>query len=255
MATLHLMTDSLADAWMVEAEGAVAFVSGVAHPPFNGVFGVRTDVKEEAIAELLDLLEGTRLPHCLQVRPGTDGAISALAEARAMTHVGDPPLMVLDDRSRLATIPAVAKGFAIRPLVPEEASIHAGLVAAAFGAPVDAMTQFLVPPLLEASGVRCYVGEIGNTVVATGMGITVGDMVGVFDIATAEEHRGHGYGAAITAHVVADAMASGAHWALLQSSPMGLAIYERLGFEIRERWPTWHSAPRPALRTMSSTTA
>ncbi len=246
------MTDALVDAWMVESGGAVAFVSGVNHAPFNLVLGVRADVKEDDIVDLLDLLEGTRLPHSLQLRPGTDVAITAVAQARGMTHVGDPPLMVIDDRPGLDDVRGAA-GFVIRPLLPEEASIHAGLVAQAFGAPVEAMRQFLVPPLLEADGVRCFVGEIDDTVVATGLGLTVGDMVGVFNIATAEAHRGHGYGAAITAHVVVDAMGRGARWGLLQSSPMGLPIYERLGFVTLERWASWHSAPPVDFRTMSNT--
>jgi N-acetylglutamate synthase len=65
------------------------------------------------------------------------------------------------------------------------------------------------------------------------------DHVGVFNVATPSRHRRRGYGAAVTARVVADGVAAGASWAWLQSSPSGYAIYERLGFRTLERWLTW----------------
>ena len=58
-------------------------------------------------------------------------------------------------------------------------------------------------------------------------------------LATPADHRRHGYGAAITAHVVEDGFANSASWAWLQSSPSGYAVYEALGFRTLERWLTW----------------
>ena len=68
-------------------------------------------------------------------------------------------------------------------------------------------------------GVRCYLGEAGGPPVTTGMGVTIGGSVGVFDIATAPADSGRGYGAAITARVMSDGLAAGAAWSWLQSSP------------------------------------
>ena len=61
-------------------------------------------------------------------------------------------------------------------------------------------------------------------------------------VATPEAHRGHGYGGAVTGHAVEQARAAGARGAYLQSSPMGLPVYERLGFVPVETWRQWMPA-------------
>ena len=51
----------------------------------------------------------------------------------------------------------------------------------------------------------------------TAIGFTAGDS-GVFNVGTRPEHRGRGYGAAITSRVVSDGFAAGSELAFLQSS-------------------------------------
>jgi predicted acetyltransferase len=62
------------------------------------------------------------------------------------------------------------------------------------------------------------------------MGWRTGRTIGVYSIATIPSARRHGYGAAMTARVVADGARDGCDVAILQASPMGRPIYERLGF-------------------------
>jgi predicted GNAT family acetyltransferase len=95
------------------------------------------------------------------------------------------------------------------------------------------------PDVLRLPGVRCYLGEVGGQAVTTGVGVTLGDSTGVFNIATPPAHRRRGYGAAVTARAVADGLAAGAKWAWLQASPAGYATYTRLGFETAETWKCW----------------
>jgi predicted GNAT family acetyltransferase len=52
----------------------------------------------------------------------------------------------------------------------------------------------------------------------------------VYSIATVAAARRRGYGAAMTARVVADGVVAGCDVAALQASEMGRPIYERLGF-------------------------
>jgi predicted GNAT family acetyltransferase len=66
--------------------------------------------------------------------------------------------------------------------------------------------------------------------VTTGFGVRTGNTIGVYNIATLEMARRRGYGAAMTARVVADGAADGCDVAILQASEMGRPIYERLGF-------------------------
>jgi predicted GNAT family acetyltransferase len=92
---------------------------------------------------------------------------------------------------------------------------------------------------MSAYGLRAYVGEVEGQVVTTALGVTRGEFVGVFNVATPPVHRGHGYGAGITARTVRDGLAAGARWAWLQSSAESHRLYEKLGFETLERWRCW----------------
>lgn len=56
-------------------------------------------------------------------------------------------------------------------------------------------------------------------------------------IAVAPEHRGRGYGAALTAAAIAVAPDQPT---VLIASDLGRGVYERLGFEIVDRWTFWH---------------
>ena len=72
--------------------------------------------------------------------------------------------------------------------------------------------------------------------VSTAVGFIIDGTTGIFSVATPEEHRGRGYGAAITAQAVRDGFHAGADLAGLQSSPMGESVYRRLGFREVERY-------------------
>jgi N-acetylglutamate synthase len=67
--------------------------------------------------------------------------------------------------------------------------------------------------------------------VSAALGLVTGDAVGVFDVATPPEYRRKGYGGWVTAHAVRAGLESGASFAYLQSSEMGLGVYQVLGFE------------------------
>jgi GNAT superfamily N-acetyltransferase len=80
-------------------------------------------------------------------------------------------------------------------------------------------------------------GDDGD--VSTGLGFVHDGWCGIFNVATPEEHRGRGFGSAMTAHAVEAARAAGARGAYLQSSPMGMPVYQRLGFVTVELWRQW----------------
>jgi predicted GNAT family acetyltransferase len=87
--------------------------------------------------------------------------------------------------------------------------------------------------LLEAAaveGISYYLGRVDGVDVSTSVGYTLGDLVGVFNVATPPEHRGRGYGAALTAEAARQGFAAGAELAWLQASAMGVPVYRRLGF-------------------------
>jgi N-acetylglutamate synthase len=216
-------------------------VTRVPAPTLNGVWVAGADADPEGIAELLDEVAATGLPHCLQFRPGAVDRLTKLAMGRSMTREEDIPLMALEDPGQLDAAQAVS-GLTIRELSPKEAQAHARLAAAGFEAPVEMFLQLMTPAMLAAPGVRCYLGEAGGQPVTTGLGVTIGSYVAIFNIATPPRHRRHGYGAAVTARAVADGLVAGARWSWLQTSPAGQGVYERLGFRTVETWQCWISS-------------
>jgi GNAT superfamily N-acetyltransferase len=155
-----------------------------------------------------------------------------------MVYLEDIPLMVIEDPGQLDAAQEVG-GLVIRELLPEEAPLHARVAAAGFEVPAEMFLQLMTSTVLAMPGVRCYMGEAGGQPVTTGLGVTLGSNVAIFNIATPPEHRRRGYGAAVTARAVADGLAWGAQWSWLQSSVGGHKVYERLGFRTIEAWPCW----------------
>jgi N-acetylglutamate synthase len=237
-ATWEHLTSAVPGAWSLRDGGAIAWVSGVALPTLNGVWAERADPDPDAVAALLDRVTATGLPYCLQLRPGASPPLAGLAVARAMILAEEIPLMVMADPAAVMRARPPA-GLELRELSPEQAWLHAAAAAAGFGVPAELFVQLITPGILRLPGVRCYLGECDGEAVTTGLGVTLGDFTGVFDIATPPEHRRHGYGAAVTARAVADGLAAGAKWSWLQSTAAGYATYARLGFQTVETWPCW----------------
>ncbi len=218
----------------------MAGVTGVALPTLNGVWPESSDPDPGAVVELLEEVAATGLPYCLQLRPGARPGLTGLALARGMAPEEPLPLMLLEGTGALGAVVA-ADGLVVRQLSPDEAGTHARAAATGFEAPEAPFLQFITPSVLALPGVRCYLGEVDGEPVTTGMGVSVGPFVGIFNIATAPVHRGRGYGAAVTARAVTDGLAAGAQWSWLQSSAPGHSLYRRLGFRDIESWGVWLS--------------
>jgi N-acetylglutamate synthase len=227
------------EAWAEVSDGISVCVTGIPSAALNGIWCATLDPDPGELRRLLDELRGRGLPHLLELRPGTHDAALAVAAESDLVPADDMPLMRLDDAAALDPASVAAPGLAIRELEPEEAAVHAHTAAAGFGEDPDHFARLLPPEVMAMDGMRAYAGEIDGELVTTAVGMSLEDHVGVFNVATPSRHRRRGYGAAVTARVVADGVAAGASWAWLQSSPSGYAIYERLGFRTLERWLTW----------------
>jgi N-acetylglutamate synthase len=236
--TWQRLVTALPDGWFHRESGAIAGVTGVPVPTLNGVWPDNGIPDAGVVAALLSRMAATGFPYCLQLRPGSDVALTELAAARGMRVDHPIPLMVLDDAAVLHAAQEV-DGLDVRELASEEARAHAVTAAAGFEVPEEIFLQFCTAAVFSECGVRSYLGEVDGEPVTTGLGITIDRHVGIFNIATPPAHRGHGYGAAVTARAVLDAFNDGADGAWLQSSPEGYGVYERLGFRTVESWQCW----------------
>ena len=107
---------------------------------------------------------------------------------------------------------------------------HREVATAGFGTDPAVALGTACPELLERPECAVYVGYVEGVAVVSGLGWRTGRTIGVYSIATTETARRRGYGAAMTARVVADGAVGGCDVAALQASEMGRPIYERLGF-------------------------
>jgi hypothetical protein len=234
---VHLI-EAIPDGWVHRENGIVAGVTGVAVPTLNGVWPEHVELDRVLVSNLLNRVASSGVPYCVQLRPGVSEQLSTLAADRGMIKGNQIPLMVLEDGSRLEAAQKVS-GLVIRQLSTEEAGLHSTVAARGFEAPEVLFAQLMTPSVMGRPGLRCYVGELDGEPVTTGLGATLGPCVGVFNIATPIEHRGQGFGAAMTARAVSDGFADGAKWSFLQSSVSGYDLYTRLGFATVERWDCW----------------
>ena len=130
--------------------------------------------------------------------------------------------------------------------------VHRQVVTAGFGSDRAVALGTACPDLLDRPECVVYVGYADGDPVVSGLGWRTGRTIGVYSIATVPSARRRGYGAAMTARVVADGADAGCDVAALQASEMGRPIYERQGFRTVVRYVAYvHSGPRPVAVTRS----
>ena len=146
--------------------------------------------------------------------------------------IGHPPVMFRPGgSSALATPPPLPEDLRIDEVADDEllSAFEAVLVN---GFPMEE----LQPPypgcvmdgrVLDSGSFHCWVGSVGRRPVAASAAYFTDDLVLVAWVATLGEHRGRGYGRAVTWAAVREAPRLPA--ALLASDP-GRPVYERLGF-------------------------
>ena len=123
------------------------------------------------------------------------------------------------------------------------AQAHA-VASTGFGIPPELAAAAYALEVAEMEGFAYYLARVDGRDVSTAAGLTVDDAVPIFNVATPAEHRGRGYGAAITAHAAQEGFATGAGLAALQSSAMGESVYLRLGFREVETYVAFNRPPK-----------
>jgi len=208
-------------------------------PSFNGVWALDRRVDVAALMAASDEFAAADLPWNLQLRPGYPSEVDDLLAARGLVVTGDIPLMQLTDPSQLEAAAAVP-GLAVRPAYTyNDIDSALTLLERGFEMPHELVRDLLSLRALLLPESATWIGAVGGEDVTTALAAVRLGVSGVFNVATPAEHRGRGYGAAITAHAVLQDLAGGARSAVLQSSAMGFRVYERIGFETIETWRQW----------------
>jgi GNAT superfamily N-acetyltransferase len=201
-------------------------------PQFNSVWPVADDAArslEGALAEIDEL----GLPSSVQARRGRTPAFEREAGRLGLTHEEPIPGMVATAGDLHA--PELPGLEIVRIETADGLAQALAVAAAGFGAPADVLAPLYLLEVASLEGFAYYLGRVDGRDVSTSVGYTLDGTVGIFNVATPPEHRGRGYGAALTAVAAREGFAAGAELAWLQSSAMGLSVYRRLGFrEVQE---------------------
>ena len=225
VAAMSMMATVAGDGWTAAVGRIPLAVAGIPSPFFNAAWILEpadTGELDQAVARLRD----TGLPFVVHVRDDLPGAIEAVA-ARGLTNTGLLPCFALP----LTAPPPPPDGMTISRVAVADLPDLQAATAAGFGMPIE-MVELLYPPaMLEAPGVRAFIGRVEGEAACTAVSVRDGATVGVYSIATLPAHREHGYGTAVTWHLLADAD-PGWDVAVLQASEMGRPVYERMGFQL-----------------------
>lgn len=201
--------------------------------PFPGLNGIWAEGAEEpaTVHELeraISEVEGLGVPCWIEVRAGRTPAIERVARRLGFTHQESIPGMVV----RPAELAVVRSPELEVTRVRDAAGLAAAATAAAAGfeVPREHLAALFTPRVAETPGLSIYVGHAQGRPVSTATSWIGDGSVGIFNVATPPEHRGRGYGRALTEKAVEEGFSSGADLAWLQASPLGEPVYRAMGF-------------------------
>ena len=163
----------------------------------------------------------------------TPAGIERALERHGYRREAAAPAMVrgLDDLPDSKPMPGVELSF-VRGREPMRQVQR--LIALGFGRPpaIAEMMAEVVAPLGDEpeTPIRVVVASLDGVPVASATSITVGEVCGVFTVATLPEARGKGLGGATTLAVLRDARDRGARVGVLHASELGFGVYARMGF-------------------------
>ncbi len=219
------------DAWLEDRAGYRLVVCP--RVPFPGLNGIWAEVADEsaAVDELeraINEVEGLGVPCWIEVRAGRTLAIERVARGLGFTRKDSIPGMVVRP-AELAIVPD-PEVEVTRVRDAAGLAVAATVAAAGFEVPREHFAALFTPRVAETPGLSIYVAQAKGRPISTAT-VWIGDgSVGIFNVATPPEHRGRGYGRALTAKAIAVGFSSGADLAWLQASPLGEPVYRAMGF-------------------------
>lgn len=134
----------------------------------------------------------------------------------------------------LADLPAQTAGDVeiIAVTQPIQLDDFAAVASEAFGAPLEAAGTLAPASTLGDDRCSWFLGYLDDEPVVCGQLLRTADVAGVYSIGVRERFRRRGLGAAITAAALAAGRDAGCSSGVLQASPMGEPVYDRMGFEV-----------------------
>lgn len=120
----------------------------------------------------------------------------------------------------------------VRPIQPGTTlNDFRALGSTCFHVPIAWFSEVFDERVAEHGAFRCWVGYREGAPVATAASVLSEKVLGIYNVATAPEHRKHGYAEAITRFAIDSAASEGeVRRIVLQSTSQGHRLYDRIGF-------------------------
>lgn len=212
-------------------EGALRWFSGgVPEPWFNGVLDKGTEASAPTtVARIVAHFARLRLPFLWHCPPNSAAREEAPLLAHGLRPFADEPGMALD----LATLPhgdALPAGLTIER-VKEAATLRGWTAIWMDGVPEPTRQRCRAAYHALGPAAGDYsLGRLAGVPVATVKLFDAAGVVSVQHVMTLPAARRRGIGGALVGHVLRQARARGARFAVLTATPAGLSTYARLGF-------------------------
>ena len=196
-------------------------------PSFNGVWADE-DSAAVALGDALAEVEAEGIAAGVLTRSGETPAVEEAARELGLTAAVRIPGMVANAGDLDG--PTTSELEVVRVETADGFARALALAAEGFGLRADFLAPLYMLEVTDLDGFEVYLGRVEGRDVTTAASYVVDGDVGIFNVATPSEHRGRGYGAAITWHAAREGFAAGAELAYLQASAIGESVYRRLGF-------------------------
>ena len=227
---LHFTADHAAGG-ASQTFGAVRCSSvGVPMPLFNQAF-IFEQPSIEDLTRATRWLSERNVPFWVTAPASVASAVTDMAEPAGL----DPTTTTMPGMAYapLANLPAQADRDVEVVAVDQSAQLDDFAIVAseAFGAPLEAAGTLAPASTLGDDRCSWFLGYLDGDPVVCGQLLRTGDVAGVYSIGVRERFRRRGLGAAITAAALVAGRDSGCSIGVLQASPMGEPVYDRMGFE------------------------
>jgi GNAT superfamily N-acetyltransferase len=214
---------------VADAGSLTLVATGIPITFFNGAY-VRTPADEPAgdIAAAIDFFAERELPWLLWVRADVHPGVFKAGRSAGLRGAGGPPAMGLDP---IPPCPSPPAGLAIDIATTIEALVdHASMLRDGFEMPQEVVDRLVQRAMLDHPDIAVFVGRVDGEPVSCSLLAISGTTAGVYNVATPAPFRGKGYGEALTWAATAEGARRGCTHSVLQASPKGYPVYQRMGY-------------------------
>lgn len=226
----------LSQAELYDEPGLLWYVTGSDADSFNGVLQTQLepDRLSPAIRRVCDYFQQRHLPFLWFVGPSScPASLGRILEEHGFIHAETEPVMAVDLLRMNADLP-VSSQLTIH-LVRTHEQLLQWLRVCLSECPEEIIQQCFTLysglHLDHHSPLRLYLGTIDGEPVATSLLFLGVEAASLRNIFTLPHYRGQGIGAAMTLAALHEAQSCGYRIGLLAASPMGSALYRRIGFQ------------------------